>query len=53
MSRQFGNFMMAYAWYRSEPLIGFGGRTPEEIAKDGNFDGFRAHILRRLDGGFA
>ncbi|MGB7404364.1 MAG: XRE family transcriptional regulator [Pacificimonas sp.] len=53
VSGQFGNLMMAYAWYRSEPLIGFGGRTPEEIAKDGNFDGLRAHILRRLNGGFA
>ena len=53
VSGQFGNLIMAYAWYRSEPIIGFGGRTPEEIVKHGNFNGLRAHILRRLDGGFA
>lgn len=53
VSAQFGNPMMAYAWYRSEPIVGFGGRTPEEIVKSGNFNGLRAHILRRLDGGFA
>ena len=50
---RFGNPMLAYAWYRSEPLTGFAGRTPEEVVKAGNFDGLKAHILRRLDGGYA
>lgn len=48
-----GNMMMAYAWFRSEPISGFGGRTPEQIVKDGEFEGLRAHIMRRLEGGYA
>lgn len=48
-----GNMIMAYAWFRSEPIIGFGGRTPDRIIKDGEFDALRAHIQRRLEGGYA
>ncbi len=48
-----GNPIMAYAWFRSEPIVGFGGRTPEQIVKDGEFEGLRAHIARRLQGGYA
>lgn len=48
-----GNLVMAFAWFRSEPIIGFGGRTPEAIVKDGEFDALRAHIQRRLAGGYA
>ena len=47
-----GNMVMAYAWFRSEPVIGFGGRTPDRIVKDGEFDALRAHIQRRLEGGY-
>ncbi|MEQ8404692.1 MAG: hypothetical protein RKE49_06305 [Oceanicaulis sp.] len=48
-----GSPLLAYAWYRSEPIIGFGGRTPERIVKDGEIDALRAHIQRRLQGGYA
>lgn len=48
-----GNSVMGYAWYRSEPIAGFGGRTPEEIVKSGEIDALKAHILRRLEGGYA
>lgn len=48
-----GNWVMAFAWFRSESIIGFGGRTPEEIVKDGEFDALRQHIRRRLVGGYA
>ena len=48
-----GNLIMAFAWFRSEPIIGFGGRTPEQIVKDGEFEALRAHIKRRLAGGYA
>ncbi|WP_170498835.1 hypothetical protein [Ruegeria atlantica] len=48
-----GNSLMAYAWYRSEPIVGFGGRTPEEIVKDGENEALKSHILRRLEGGYA
>ena len=48
-----GNFIMAYAWFRSEPLVGFGGRTPDRVVKDGEFDALRTHIQRRIEGGYA
>ena len=48
-----GNLVMAFAWFRSEPITGFGGRTPEQIVKDGEFEALRAHIRRRLEGGYA
>ena len=48
-----GNLVMAYAWFRSEPIVGFGGRTPEQIVKDGEFEALRAHVKRRLEGGYA
>lgn len=48
-----GNLVMAFAWFRSEPIVGFGGRTPEEIVKDGEFEALRAHIARGLEGGYA
>jgi hypothetical protein len=48
-----GNLVMAFAWFRSEAIVGFGGRTPEQIVKDGEFDALRAHIQRRLAGGYA
>ena len=48
-----GNLIMAYAWFRSEPVIGFGGRTPDQIIKDGEFEALRAHIQRKLEGGYA
>lgn len=49
----FGNTLLAFAWFRSEPIEGFGGRTPEEIVKDGEFDALRAHVSRKLEGGYA
>ena len=48
-----GNLVMAYAWFRSEPIVGFDGRTPDQIVKDGEFDALRAHVQRRLAGGYA
>jgi len=49
----FGNLVMAFAWFRSEPIVGFGGRTPEEIVKDGEFEALRAHVRRSFEGGYA
>ena len=48
-----GNMVMAYAWFRSEPVIGFGGRTPDQIIKNGEFEALRTHIQRKLEGGYA
>ena len=32
---RFGSELIAYAWYRSEPLSGFGGRTAMQLVQDG------------------
>lgn len=35
---RFGSPMMAYAWYRSEPLPGFSGQTAMQLVRDGRTD---------------
>lgn len=35
---RFGSALMAYAWYRSEPLPGFAGRTAMQLVRDGRAD---------------
>jgi hypothetical protein len=35
---RFGSAMMAYAWYRSEPLAGFSGQTAMQLVRDGRGD---------------
>lgn len=35
---RFGSVMMAYAWYRSEPLSGFSGQTPMQLVRNGRAD---------------
>lgn len=32
---RFGSAMIAYAWYRSEPLAGFSGQTAMQLVRDG------------------
>lgn len=32
---RFGSALMAYAWYRSEPLTGFSGQTAMQLVRDG------------------
>ena len=32
---RFGSPLIAYAWYRSEPLAGFGGQTPMQLVRGG------------------
>ncbi len=32
---RFGSELMAYAWYRSEPLSGFGGLTAMQLVQEG------------------
>jgi hypothetical protein len=33
---RFGSALIAYAWYRSEPLAGFGGLTAMQLVREGN-----------------
>jgi uncharacterized protein (DUF2384 family) len=35
---RFGSSLIAYAWYRSEPLAGFSGQTAMQLVKDGRAD---------------
>ncbi len=35
---RFGSALMAYAWYRSEPLPGFSGQTAMRLVRDGRAD---------------
>lgn len=32
---RFGSALIAFAWYRSEPLAGFSGRTAMQLVKEG------------------
>jgi len=35
---RFGSQLMAYAWYRSEPLPGFSGQTAMQLVRSGRSD---------------
>ena len=42
---RFGSPLMAYAWYRSEPLAGFSGATAMRLVQDGR----AAEVLAYVD----
>jgi len=42
---RFGTRLMAYAWYRSEPLSGFAGQTPMLLVQTGRAD----EVLEYID----
>lgn len=42
---RFGSALIAYAWYRSEPLPGFGGLTAMQLVRDGH----AAEVMDYLD----
>lgn len=42
---RFGSDLIAYAWYRSEPLAGFSGQTPMQLVKAGRVD----EVLEYID----
>lgn len=41
---RFGSVLMAYAWYRSEPLAGFGGMTAMQLVRNGRADEVMEYI---------
>ncbi|WP_018698939.1 MbcA/ParS/Xre antitoxin family protein [Amorphus coralli] len=47
---RFGSALVAYAWYRSEPLPGFGGQTPMQLVRDGRADEVMA-VIDAVDAG--
>ena len=50
---QAGSLLAAYAWFRSEPLPGFGNRTPDQLVRDGEASKLHAYLDRIAAGGFA
>lgn len=50
---QLGSALAAYAWFRSEPLPGFGNRTPDQLVRDGEAAKLRAYLDRIAAGGYA
>ncbi|MBX9455589.1 MAG: DUF2384 domain-containing protein [Rhizobium sp.] len=48
-----GGLRQAFAWYRSEPLPEFGGRTAESLVKSGSSTAVRDYLDHVALGGFA
>ena len=48
-----GSPQMALAWYRSQPLSGFGDQTAEDLVKQGRAEAVKRHLSRLAAGGFA
>ena len=48
-----GSPLAAYAWFRAEPLPGFGGVTPDRLVRDGRADEVHAYLDRIAAGGYA
>ena len=41
---RFGSALLAYAWYRAEPLPGFSGQTAMQLVKDSRADEVLSYI---------
>ena len=50
---QSGSPIGAYAWFRSEPLPGFGGVTPNQLVRQGEAAQVHAYLDRVMAGGYA
>ena len=50
---ELGSLLVAYAWFRSEPLPGFAGMTPCQLVRDGKAEMVNAYLDQVLDGGYA
>jgi uncharacterized protein (DUF2384 family) len=48
-----GGEKQAMAWYRSEPIAAFGGRTAESLVKEGKAAAVRDYLDHVATGGFA
>ena len=48
-----GSPLAAYAWFRAEPLPGFGGATPNLLLREGKADHVHAYLDRVMAGGYA
>ena len=50
---QTGSPLAAYAWFRSEPLPGFGSLTPDQLVREGKAAHVHAYLDRIMAGGYA
>ncbi len=50
---EMGSPLAAYAWFRSAPLPGFGGATPDMLVRQGDADHVHAYLDRVAAGGYA
>ena len=48
-----GSPLAAYAWFRAEPLPGFGGATAGLLLREGRAEQVHAHLDRVAAGGYA
>ena len=48
-----GSPLAVYAWFRAEPLPGFGGATPDQMVREGKADHVHAYLDRIMAGGYA
>jgi len=48
-----GSPMMAWAWYRSEGLPGFGGLTAQQLVQEGRAEAVMKYLDAIAEGGFA
>ena len=47
-----GSLLAAYAWFRGQPLPGFGGATPDQLLREGKAGHVHAHLERIMAGGY-
>ena len=48
-----GSPLAAYAWFRAQPVPGFGGATPDQLLREGKADHVHAYLSRIMAGGYA
>lgn len=48
-----GSVQQAFAWYRAQPLPGFGDQTAEDLVKDGRAEAVKRYLSRIAVGGYA
>ena len=48
-----GSSLAAYAWFRAEPLPGFGGATADLLLREGKAEHVHAYLDRVAAGGYA
>ncbi len=53
VEKQTGSLLAAYAWFRSEPMAGFGGMTPDQLVREGKASHVHAYLDRIMAGGYA